>query len=143
MGKLKIKVHPLFIIFGIYFAFTGKVFSFLIFTFSALIHELGHSLKAQKVGYRLINVTLMPFGAVIKGDISGMNYKDEIAVSLAGPLVNLVVGVVLVALWWVFPESYPYTELAVVASFAICFINLIPAFPLDGGRVLLCTLSLF
>ncbi len=143
MGKLRFKVHPLFIILGIYFAFTGKVFSFLTYTFSALIHELGHSLKAQKLGYRLINVTLMPFGAIIKGDISGMGYKDEISVSLAGPIVNLAIGVVLVALWWVFPESYPYTELAVVSSFALCFINLIPAFPLDGGRILLCTLSLF
>ncbi|MBQ7373930.1 MAG: hypothetical protein IJW64_05150 [Clostridia bacterium] len=143
MGKLKFKVHPLFIILGIYFAFTGKVFSFLVYTISALIHELGHSLKAQKAGYRLINVTLMPFGAIIKGDISGMGYKDEIAVSLAGPMVNFLVGVFLVALWWVFPESYPYTELAVQASFALFLINLIPAFPLDGGRILLCTLSLF
>lgn len=143
MGKLKFRVHPLFILLGIYFACTGKVYSFLIYTFSALIHELGHSLQAQKAGYRLVNVTLLPFGAVIKGDISGMGYKDEILVSLAGPFVNLLVGVALVASWWVFPESYPYTHLAVESSFALFIINLIPAFPLDGGRVLLCSLSLF
>ena len=143
MGKLKFKVHPLFIILGIYFAFTGKVFSFLTYTFSALIHELGHSIEAQKCGYKFVNLTLMPFGAVVKGDLEGINYKDEIRVALAGPLVNFCVGVFLVALWWVYPESYPYTELAVTSSFALCFINLIPAFPLDGGRVLLCSLSLW
>ena len=48
------KVHPLFIIFGIYFAFTGKVFSFISYTLCACIHELGHSIVAEKLGYRLI-----------------------------------------------------------------------------------------
>ena len=91
----------------------------------------------------MVNVKLLPFGAIVSGDISGMNYVDEIKVALAGPLINLVIGTVLVAVWWVFPESYPYTELAVTASFALCVINLLPAFPLDGGRVLLCTLSTF
>ena len=107
MGKLKFKVHPLFILFGIYFVFTGKVFSFIVYTLSALIHELGHAIEAQKCGYRLFNVTLMPFGAVIKGDISGMGYLDEIRVSLSGPFVNFCIGVGLVALWWTFPETYP------------------------------------
>ena len=143
MGKLNFKIHPLFYIIGIYFVFTGKVFSFLVYTISALIHELGHSIMAQKCGYKLVNVTLMPFGAVVRGDISGMCYQDEIKVALAGPVVNLFISVCLVALWWVFPESYPYTELAVTAGFALCVINLLPAFPLDGGRILLCTLSTF
>ncbi|MBE5742406.1 MAG: hypothetical protein E7360_03685 [Clostridiales bacterium] len=142
MGKLKFRVHPLFILFGIYFAFTGKVFSFLTYTLCALIHEMGHSISAEKSGYRLVNVTLMPFGAVVKGDISGMGYKDEIRVALAGPAINFCIGVSILALWWLFPETYPYTEIAVTANFALCFINLIPCFPLDGGRVLLCSLSL-
>lgn len=143
MGKLKFKVHPLFILFGIYFAFTGKVFSFIVYTLSAVIHELGHSISAQKSGYRLVNMTLMPFGAVIKGEVSQMSYLDEIRVALAGPLVNFLVGAMLVALWWAYPECYPYTELAVTASFALCVINLIPAFPLDGGRVVFCSICLF
>ena len=70
MGKLRIKIHPLFIIFGIYFAFTGKVFSFLTYTLCACVHELGHSLAAEKFGYRLKNVTLMPYGALVSGDMT-------------------------------------------------------------------------
>ncbi len=143
MGKLKFKVHPLFYLIGIYFVATGKVFSFLVYTSCALIHELGHSMMAQKCGYKLVNVTLLPFGAVVSGDVSGMSYTDEIKVALSGPLVNLAVSVVIVAVWWVFPEVYPYTELAATAGLALCIINLLPAFPLDGGRVLLCTLSIF
>ena len=131
MGKLKFRVHPLFILFGIYFAFTGKVFSFLTYTLCALIHEMGHSISAEKSGYRLVNVTLMPFGAVVKGDISGMGYKDEIRVALAGPVINFCIGVSILALWWLFPETYPYTEIAVTANFALCFINLIIPLEID------------
>ncbi len=143
MGKLKFKIHPLFYIVGIYFVAFGKVYSFLVYTFCALIHELGHSIEAQKCGYKLVNVTLMPFGAIVTGEVSNMSYIDEIKVSLAGPLVNLTLSVVMVAVWWIFPEVYPYTELAVTANLALCIINLLPAFPLDGGRILLCTLSTF
>lgn len=143
MGKLRFKVHPLFFIVGIYFVATGKVYSFLVYTLCALIHEMGHSITAQKCGYKLVNVTLMPFGAIVTGEISNMSYVDEIKVSLAGPLLNLSISVALVAVWWVFPETYPYTELAVTAGLALCIINLLPVFPLDGGRILLCSLSTF
>ncbi len=143
MGKLNVSVHPIFFIFGIYFAATGKVFSFLVFTFSAVIHELGHAYAAEKCGYKLKKITLMPYGAVISGDIHGIKYSDEIKVVLAGPLVNLCVAVSTLALWWVYPPSYPYTELCFTANASLFLINLIPAYPLDGGRFLLATLSLY
>ncbi len=141
MGKLKIRIHPLFIIFGIYFAFTGKVFSFLTYTFCACVHELGHSLAAEKFGYRLKNVTLMPYGALVSGDMTGMSLGEECVVVIAGPLTNLILGSLILSSWWLFPETYPYTELAAQANFALAAINLIPAFPLDGGRMLVCLLS--
>ena len=143
MDKLKIKIHPLFIAFGIYFAFTGKVFSFIIYSLSALLHELGHYLYSEKLGYALKNIVLMPYGAIISGDIYDLKYKDEILISLAGPFINLIISVFFVALWWVFPETYPYTELIVTANFSLFLINLLPCYPLDGGRFLLATLSLF
>lgn len=139
---MKVTVHPLFFIFGLYFAATGKVFSFAAFTLCALIHELGHARAAEKCGYKLNRITLMPYGAVISGDISGISYKDEIKVVCAGPMVNLAIYIAIIALWWLFPLTYPYTELAAEANLALFTINLIPAFPLDGGRLLLCTLSL-
>ena len=142
MGKLTFKIHPLFIIFGIYFAFTGKVFSFLSYTLCACIHECGHSLMAEKLGYKLKNVTLMPYGAMVSGDMTGMSVKEEIAVVVAGPCTNFLLGLMILALWWLFPETYPYTSLAAQANFALAFVNLIPAFPLDGGRLLLSLLSL-
>ncbi len=141
MGKLTFKIHPLFIIFGLYFAFTGKVFSFLTYAVCACAHEFGHSITAEKLGYKLKNATLMPYGAVVSGDMDGMTLKEEAQIVAAGPLFSLSVGFFFLALWWAFPNLYPYTSLAAEANFALGVVNLLPAFPLDGGRLLLCLLS--
>ena len=134
-------LHPLFYIFGLYFAFTGKVFSFLTITFCAVVHEFGHALAAERRGYKLKKITLMPYGAVISGETGGMTAADEIYTVIFGPLVNLFTWLFILALWWLFPITYPYTELAATANFSLFFVNLLPAFPLDGGRLLLCLLT--
>lgn len=143
MGKLKLSIHPLFFIFGLYFAVTGKVFSFLNYTLVACIHELGHYFSSSRLGYELNRITLMPYGAVIRGETQSFSYTDEVLIALAGPAANLITAVFFVALWWFFPETYPYTELAVTASVTIALINMLPAFPLDGGRVMLAALSIY
>lgn len=142
MAGLKFKVHPLLIAFGIYFALLGKVFSFLVYTLSAVIHELGHYFQSEKLGYGLKKIILMPYGALITGDIENVKYVDEIKIALAGPIVNLTVALFCVALWWLIPDLYPYTDLIVTANISLAIINLLPCYPLDGGRVLLATLSL-
>lgn len=136
MGGIKLSVHPLFFLFGVYFALTGRIFLFLICTFTAVIHEIGHSLVASKYGYRLNNVVLMPFGAVVKGDLGGLKFSDQFKVAFAGPLVNLAVGIFFTATWWLFPISYSFTDTVAYANFSMALINLIPAYPLDGGRIL-------
>ncbi len=143
MADLKITVHPLFFIFGLYFAFIGKVFSFLICTIVALEHELGHYFQSSKLGYKLNKITLMPYGAIIKGETSGLKYIDECKIALAGPLINALTALFFIALWWFVPTLYPYTDLIVFSSLTLAVINLLPCYPLDGGRFLLATLSLF
>ena len=143
MVDLKITIHPLFFVFGLYFAFIGKVFSFLIYTLVAVMHEMGHYFASIKLGYKLNRITLMPYGAIITGDITGLLYKDECKISLAGPLLNLITALFFVALWWFIPEVYAYTDIIVSASLSLAVINLLPCYPLDGGRFLLATLSLY
>ncbi len=82
----------------------------------------------------------MPYGAVIGGDLGGISVKEELCVLLAGPLVNGATGFFFVALWWLYPETYPYTDVAAIVSFSLCLINLLPAWPLDGGRMLFLAL---
>ena len=143
MAKLKISIHPLFFIFGLYFAFTGKVFSFLVFTFTALIHEFGHYLASEKLGYYLNEIILMPYGALLYGDTINILYKDECKIAISGPLINGFIVLLFTGLWWFIPDIYPYTELIVLANTCMAIINLLPCFPLDGGRFLLATLSLY
>ena len=135
MGRIKIAVHPLFIVLGIYYLFQGRILEFVICSLSALIHELGHSFVATNRGYRLNKIVLMPFGAVVKGNVRGLKLKDQAIIAFAGPVTNIVIGFFFVALWWFFPVVYPYTEQIVISNLSIGLINLLPIYPLDGGRV--------
>ncbi|MBR1967859.1 MAG: hypothetical protein IKA11_00495 [Clostridia bacterium] len=141
MGGISLSVHPLFYIFGLYYALTGRIFVFVIYTITAVAHELGHSFSAAGAGYRLNKITLMPFGAVVSGNIDGLKFSDEIKIALSGPTLNLLIGMLFVATWWIYPESYAYTDVVAEANFAMALINFLPVFPLDGGRILSAYLS--
>lgn len=132
----KLRVHPLFLAVGALTAFTGGLLAFVAAVLAALEHECAHAFVARRYGYTLDNVVLMPYGAVISGDVTGIGRRAELAVLLAGPLCNFATGIFFVALWWLYPETYPYTELAATVSFSLFFVNLLPAYPLDGGRIL-------
>lgn len=112
----------------------------IIATLAALEHECAHAFAARKFGYTLDKIVLMPYGAAIKGDLGGISPKEEIWVCLSGPLVNAATAALFVALWWLFPETYPYTDVAAYVCFSLFAVNLLPAYPLDGGRLLLALL---
>lgn len=135
------RVHPLFWLVGVWYAFTGELFLFFLSALVAIQHELAHAYAAAKLGYKLNRVVLMPFGAVIDGDLRGISLKDEIIVALCGPLCNFITAVFFVALWWFVPTMYAFTDVAFHSSLAIAIVNLLPAYPLDGGRILKCSLA--
>ena len=141
MGSLSLGIHPLFFLFGVYYAFTGRIFLFIIYTITAIVHELGHSIVASRCGYRLNKIVLMPFGAVVSGEIEGLNNVDELKIAFAGPLVSLIVAIIFTATWWLYPESYAFTDVLAFANFSTALVNLLPAYPLDGGRILFSLLS--
>ncbi len=136
-----IRLHPTFIAVGIWYCITGELFAFLLSCIVALQHECAHAFAAAKLGYKLDKIVLMPYGAVIDGDLSGIALKDEITVALWGPLCNLLTAVFFGSLWWFFPDTYAFTDTACFSSLAIALINLLPAYPLDGGRILRCVLT--
>lgn len=135
------RLHPLFLLVGIWYACTGELFLFLMSALVAVQHECAHAFAAAKLGYKLNAIVLMPFGAVIDGDLKGISLKDEIYVALCGPLCNLVTALFFVAVWWLQPSLYAFTDTACFTSLSIALINLLPAYPLDGGRVLKCALT--
>ena len=136
MKRPTLKLHPLFFAVGIWYAFKGELLIFLMSCLTALQHECAHAFAAARLGYSLRAIVLMPFGAVIDGDMRGVTAKDEIAVAVAGPLCNLITAAFFVAVWWFAPTMYAFTDTAFYTSLAIAAVNLLPAYPLDGGRIL-------
>ena len=132
----KLTIHPLFLLFGVWYAISGELLPFLSVTICALLHELAHAAAAAKIGYATDEIILMPYGATLTADLDGASAKDEIIIALAGPASNFAVAVLFLALWWCFPSAYPYTEIAFFTSISLAVCNLLPALPLDGGRVL-------
>ena len=134
------RLHPLFLVIGGYYAIKGELFLFLLSTLVAIEHELAHAFAAARLGYKLNKIVLLPFGAVIDGDMQG-SFKDEIVIALCGPLSNLLTALFFASIWWFEPTVYAFTDTAYTSSLSIAFVNLLPAYPLDGGRILQCGLS--
>lgn len=138
---VRLQLHPLFWLVGVWYCFTGELFLFLTSCVVAVQHECAHAFAAAKLGYKLHRIVLMPFGAVIDGDMHDVSFKDEAFVALCGPLCNLVTALFFGALWWFAPDLYAYTDTAFYSSLAIALVNLLPAYPLDGGRIVCCALA--
>lgn len=130
---MKIKLHPLFVLLALYFVLTDRAVMFGGYVLAVIAHEVAHSRAAEWRGYTLGTVTLMPYGGVIAG---GDNYdaRDGVIIALAAPVFNALCAVSVVALWWLVPESYSYTRDVCTANTAMCIVNLLPVYPLDGYR---------
>ena len=140
--KTKIVLHPTFFLAGVFYSLTGDLPFFLMTTLVALEHELAHAFASARLGYKLNSIYLMPYGAVIDGDLTDVSLTDEIQVAIAGPLCNLFTALGFASLWWFYPISYAYTDTACFLSLSVALVNLLPAYPLDGGRILKCALIL-
>ena len=140
---MKITVHPLFIALGIATAIFGGLPIYLIYALTALLHECGHMFCASRLGFKCEKISLMPYGASVICSTEGIRANDEIKLALAGPAVNAFLCVLFAGLWWFFPVTYAYTDTVFRANAVMLLINLLPAYPLDGGRVTGSILSKF
>lgn len=120
-----------------------------------VLHELGHALAASYYHIRTRDITLYPIGGIATMEKLPAKPPEEIIISLAGPLVNLVIAAVLLPF---IPDYVPFWKTAGVIdnvqagnfvlylhsiNMILALFNLIPAFPMDGGRVLRGILGLF
>jgi len=114
----------------------------LLFT-CVLLHELGHSYVAKKHGTNIQSITLFLFGGVSSMEEIPRNPRIEFNMALAGPSISLLIGASLLIIYELLkpgsPPDDPYLRLVWLIGYIniILFIfNLLPAFPMDGGRVL-------
>ena len=118
----------------------GLASALLLFA-SILLHELGHAVVARRYGLEIEGIELWLLGGVAKIKGSAHRAEDELRFALAGPGVTVVIAAVFGLAVALLPASAPDALVAVLAyqaliNTAILVFNMLPAFPLDGGRVL-------
>lgn len=161
---ISVYIHATFLLLVIFFGFsywqqtrtlagTLEGLAFLLALFlSVVLHEYGHALTARRYGIKTRDITLLPIGGVARLERMPDKPLQELWVALAGPAVNLVIAALLfiylvVSNTFVSPAGLtltggPFVERLLSVNLILALFNMIPAFPMDGGRVLRALLAL-
>ncbi len=160
---IPIKLHASLLLLVVYFVFAASVTSLdgllLILAFSALLfasiaaHELGHSYVAIRQGCRVREITLLFMGGAAQMEQIPTRPRDEILMALAGPAVSLTLGLTSWTVLYAFPSAtvsgaegmaslgFALLYFTAMVNTMLAIFNLLPAFPMDGGRVLRAALT--
>lgn len=143
---MRIKLNLQIFIFLLIFYFTNQIEIYVIFIIFALIHEVAHIVVGICYGLKPKTLKITPFGISIyfekyKKNGKKVLEKQKIIISLAGPIINIIIAVIILFL----PSNifvHISQENLILANFLLGFFNLIPIYPLDGGRIVKSTLCL-
>ena len=110
-----------------------------------LLHEFGHSLVALRYGYEIESITLWLLGGVASFEEFPEDWRHELVIAIAGPVVSVLVGVASYGAFLAVPETLDPARFVLgylaVLNVVLAVFNLLPAFPMDGGRVLRALLA--
>lgn len=108
---------------------------------TVLIHEISHCLMARHRGFRMNDILMLPIGGLAIGlDDFTKNAKDEFLITIVGPLSNAIMGLAFLSMNCVFPNELFY--FLTLINIIMCLFNLLPCYPMDGGRILRCLLKI-
>jgi Zn-dependent protease len=141
-------LHPTFLLVLLPGIFQGFSPVLVLALFGCIVlHELGHALMARKFGIETDNITLYPIGGVARLRRMPRAPGAELLIALAGPAVNFAIIGAILALRYIgvggaeYPSPPDFLDNLLVMNLVLGLFNLIPAFPMDGGRVLRALLS--
>lgn len=140
---MRFRIDLKIFLFLLLFYFTRQIEIYVIMILFAIVHELGHLLMGLMLKMKPERIELMPFGLSIsfKVNVQDINKKrgngsqqvfKEILVASAGPLTNLIILIFT----YVFFGNSNFSSLVIYANLLILIFNLLPIYPLDGGRIL-------
>ena len=158
-----VRIHVTFLIFlawigvaaymrGGFEAAKQSVFFIVAIFTCVVLHEFGHILTARRYGVHSTQVTLLPIGGVADLDKMPERPYQELLIAIAGPLVNVVIAAILLAVAGAFggetlqhieDPSLGLVEKLAAANLFLALFNMVPAFPMDGGRVLRAALAMW
>lgn len=135
---------------GVPGAVTGIIFILAVFL-CVVLHEYGHALTARRYGIKTRDIILLPIGGVARLERLPTHPVQELWVALAGPAVNVAI-VIGLYLWLQFTQTFqplgtitlttgPFLERLMMVNIFLVVFNMVPAFPMDGGRVLRAVLA--
>lgn len=149
---MRVRLNLKIFVFIILFILTRQIEIYGILMLFAIFHELGHMLAGILLGFKPNTLEIMPFGLSVgfEGKVENYNRKikkgtvlvlKKIIIALAGPLINLI----FIVIFSIFPISFFNIEnqLVIYSNILIGIFNLIPIYPLDGGRIIKGILHIF
>jgi len=138
--RIKISVHPLTWILAAISFLTGQFLPFFILILIIMIHEFGHLAAALWFKWEIKSITLLPFGGKLEvNGILDRPIKEELIVVISGPIQHLFLGFICIC----FFQEWTYYSLFMMLNFQLLCFNLLPIWPLDGGRLLFLALAHF
>ncbi|WP_126427938.1 M50 family metallopeptidase [Brevibacillus marinus] len=137
LRKIRFSIHPLFwLVIGLAVA-AGYFLETLALFVIVIIHELGHIACARELGWQIQEIRLLPFGGIAAmEEVIGADPLDEIVIALAGPFMNVTMVAVSLLFWKAGVWSEEWTRFFMTSNWLIAGFNLLPVWPLDGGRIL-------
>lgn len=132
MKKFKFSISFLLLVFICVVA--NKLLLLINYILALTLHELAHVYIATKKGYSLKEFKLSLFGVSIQLN-EQIDDNDSFAINIAGPVFNLLLCLICVAMYWLIPVSYKFLNLFCVSNLTLAVFNLLPIYPLDGGKI--------
>lgn len=131
MNKRVFKVHPIMIPFFLFFYLSGEIAIYSIVFGSLLIHEVGHLIAAKLVGIKVRSCTILPYGGEIKMEqFSKVSKSGQLFVIFGGPFFTFLLMIISYFI------DFPQDHFIFLTQLIILCLNLLPIYPLDGGRAL-------
>lgn len=135
LGRTQIRIHPLLVIVLAGACVLGRLNELLLSTLAIVLHEAAHAAAATAFGCRIRSIELHPFGGIARMDARYVSPDAEWCIAAAGPAMSFIAAGVSALTCYISPVAGARMEPFLSFNLTLAAVNLLPALPLDGGRI--------